>query len=212
MSASPFRLTNEEYRTLAHLNNPSRIQDYLDGLAINFEKRGETCMSPRRVLRTQKAHCMEGALLAYLALTLAGSKTYLLDLKSARGDDDHVVTLYTEQGYWGALSKTNHATLRFRDPVYRTVRELVLSYFHEYFLNDSGRKTLQSYSVAFSLKQFGSDWVTAEEDLWHIPRALDAARHIPIAPVSLLRNARRAHPLERSAGTLTEWKRTDAGT
>jgi hypothetical protein len=212
MEQPPYGLTKEEFEVLRALSTPVLIQDYLDTLAINFEKRGETCMSPRRVIRTQRAHCMEGALFAATALMLAKKRPLLLDLKSAKGDDDHVVVLYRENGRWGALSKTNHATLRFRDPVYQTVRELALSYFHEYFLNGSGEKTLRSYSSPFSLRKFGTDWITSEEDLWHIPRALDHSRHYPIAPTRILRATRPAASLERAAGKLTEWKRTDRGT
>lgn len=212
MEQRPYGLTEEEYAVLSQLATPVLIQDYLDTLAINFEKRGETCMSPRRVLRTGRAHCMEGALLAATALMLKKQRPLLLDLKSAEGDDDHVVVLYREHGRWGALSKTNHATLRFRDPVYQSVRELALSYFHEYFLNGSGEKTLRSYSAPFSLRAFGTDWITSEDDLWHIPRALDHSRHFPIAPTRILRMTRPAASLERAAGKLTEWKRTDKGT
>lgn len=212
MKPLPYGLTREEYRTLRGLSTPARIQDYLDTLAINFEKRGETCMSPRRVLREGKAHCMEGALLASAALLLAGRTPYLLDLKTGRGDDDHVVTLFQEDGLWGALSKTNHAVLRFRDPIYRNARELALSYFHEYFLNGNGRKTLRLYSKPFSLRPFGTDWITAEEDLWHIPRALDRSPHTPIASAPTLRLARKASPIEREAGMLTEWKERDSRT
>lgn len=208
----PFGLTAEEFDTLRSLSSPFRIQDYLDELAINFEKRGETCMSPRSVMRTGRAHCMEGALLASAAFLVNDAKPLLLDLKSARGDDDHVVTLYKVDGYWGAVSKTNHASLRFRDPVYKTVRELAVSYFHEYFLNDTGRKTLKSYSEPFSLTTFGTEWITAENDLWDIPKALDRSPHSPIAPDKNLRLARSVHTLERTAGKLTEWKRTDPGT
>lgn len=208
----PFGLSEDEHETLRRLRDARGIQDYLDGLAINFEKRGETCMSPRRVLRTGRAHCMEGALLAYTVLLLQNERPLLLDLKSAKGDDDHVVTLYRKAGRWGAISKTNHATLRFRDPVYLTVRELAMSYYHEYFLNGSGIKTLRSYSRPFSLYRFGTDWMTDEKDLWHIPQALDRARHFPIADERHLRAARPADPLERSAGKLTQWKRSDRGT
>lgn len=212
MAEPSFGLTDDEYAVLRALDTPARIQDFLDGLAINFEKRGETCMSPRRVLRTGRAHCMEGALLAAAAFMVRGVRPLLLDLKSAPGDDDHVVVLYRENGYWGAISKTNHATLRFRDPVYKTVRELAMSYFHEYFLNRDGTKTLRSYSLPFSLRRFGTAWITSEEDLWELPEALDRARHLPIAPASLLKVARPADQLERAAGRLVEWRRSDRGT
>ena len=123
-------------------------------------------MSPRRALREGKMHCFEGALLAATALWLRGEGPLLLDLKT-KDDFDHVVALYKKNDRWGAISKTNHATLRFRDPVYRTVRELAVSYFHEYFDNKSGKKTLRSYSRPLDLRTFGTNWITTEKDLYH---------------------------------------------
>lgn len=164
----PFNLTEEEYIFLKRLSTPLKIQDYLDTIPFNFEPSGETCMSPRRVLREQKAHCIEGGMLAYLALLLQGEKPRILNLKVDKRDDDHVVILYKRNGYWGAISKTNHAVLRFRDPVYKTVRELAMSYFHEYFLTKNGKKTMKGFSRPISLSRFGSSWVTAEDDLWEI--------------------------------------------
>jgi hypothetical protein len=153
-----FNLTKSELKILRKLNTPIKIQDFLDTLPINFEKRGDTQMSPRKVLREKKAHCIEGALLAAAALWIAGEEPLLMDLKAMPHDDDHVVALYKINGLWGAISKTNHATVRFRDPIYRTVRELALSYFHEYFLDKdskkakAGQKVLYSYSKPFNLE------------------------------------------------------------
>lgn len=212
MQHERFGLSDEEYRTLEGLRTPQKVQDFLNSLPINYEKHRETCMSPKRVLATGKAHCMEGALLAALAFRIQGQKPLLLDLKTGRGDVDHVVALYKVNGYWGAVSKTNHAVLRYRDPVYKTIRELALSYFHEYFLNSNGRKTLRSYSAPFSLVPYGTDWISSREDLWYLPEALDVAKHFPIAPAKNIALLRIADPIERSAGGLTEWKRTDTGT
>jgi hypothetical protein len=205
-------LDSGELALLRLLSTPQKIQSYLDTLAINFEKKGETCMSLRRVMREQKAHCIEGAMLAAVALWLQGEQPLLLDLKTTSADDDHVVALYKRNGYWGAISKTNHATLRFRDPIYRTIRELAASYFHEYFLDENGQKTLRSYSRPFSLRRFGSAWITAEEDLWHIADALDAAPHYPLFPKENRNHIRVADEMERRAGKLTEWKEHDRRT
>ncbi|MEK7065905.1 MAG: hypothetical protein AAB938_00970, partial [Patescibacteria group bacterium] len=161
-----FGLSEKEWGTLKRLSTPHKIQDFLDTLPINFEKSGDTCLSPRAVLREKKAHCIEGALLAATALWIAGKRPLLLDFKTTPEDEDHVVALFKENGYWGALSKTNHAVLRFRDPIYRTVRELALSYFHEYFMVETGKKTLKSFSRPFSLKRFGTKWITSEKNLW----------------------------------------------
>lgn len=202
-----FGLTATELKALKRLSTPEKIQDYLDRIPVNFEENGETLMSPRRVLEAKKAHCLEGALFAAAALWVAGEKPLLLDLKTTPNDDEHVVALFRRNGYWGAISKTNHAVLRYRDPIYRTLRELALSYFHEYFLNTTGEKTLRSYSHAFDLSALGDSWITAEKDLWTISKALDRAQHFPIVPAKNRRHLRNASNVERKAGELTEWKR-----
>lgn len=160
-------------------------------------------MSPRRVMATQSAHCFEGALFAAAILWYHGNKPLLLDLKSDRTDLDHVVALFQKNGYWGAISKTNHAVLRYREPVYKTIRELALSYFHEY-VTDSGAKTLRSYSVPFDLRSFGKKWITEQKDLWDIGGALDDSRHTPIASPAMIRTFRKADQIEIAAGKLLE--------
>lgn len=198
-------MSEEEYILLSELSSPEKIQDFLDTLPRNNEKNGHTCFSPRVVLREGKAHCIEGASLAALALWLHGERPLLLDLKAAKPDDDHVVALYKRNGYWGAMSKTNHCVLRFRDPIYRTVRELALSYFHEYFLLSDGKKTLRSYSRPFSLKRFGVEWITREEDLWEIASELDQSKHYPIVPPGSEQYLRPASDIERKAAGIYEW-------
>mgnify|MGYP001590758451 FL=1 len=148
---------------------------------------------------------MEGALLAAACFWHNGQRPLLLDLKTIK-DDDHVVTLFKENGCWGAVSKTNHAVLRYRDPVYKTVRELTLSYFNEYFL-DSGAKTMRSYSAPFSLFQYDDDWLVSKENLWDIPNELDDARHFKIFPDGFSRRLRPADPIEIKVGKFTQWKK-----
>lgn len=207
-------LASRELRVLRALTTPAKIQDFLDALPMNYEKKGETHMSPRRVLSEKKAQCIEGALLAATALWLSGEKPLLMDCKArrGRGDDDHVVALYKRNGHWGLISKTNHATIRFRDPVYRTLRELALSYFHEWFLNTSGEKTLESYSRPLDLSRFGAGWVTAEEDLWWLDDALNALPHYPLVPKGNRKYIRRADPMELKAGRFVEWEKSDPRT
>ncbi|HLC95557.1 MAG TPA: hypothetical protein VJH89_03660 [Patescibacteria group bacterium] len=207
-----FGLSVKELAVLRKLSTPEKIQDFLDALPMNHEKQGDTCLSPRQVLKAKKAHCIEGAMLAAAALWLHGNEPLLLDLKTIRPDYDHIVALFQRNGYWGAISKTNHAVLRYRDPIYRTVRELALSYFHEYFLYTTGRKTLRSYSVPFSLKRFGTAWITAEQDVWHIAEAIDDARHFSLVPKKNERFLRKTSLLERSIGRIPEWKKTDKRT
>ena len=206
-------LTKKEYRTLERLSTPSKIQDFLDALPFNFEKRGDTHLSPRRVLLEGKAHCIEGAMLAALALWIAGERPLIMNLSARmrRGDVDHVVTLYKRGGRYGAVSKTNHAVIRFRDPVYRTPRELALSYFHEWSL-PSGEKTLECYSKPLDMRHFGTEWITAGNNLWEVADALGERKHYFLVPKGNWRFVRKADAMERKAGRLVEWKESDPRT
>lgn len=208
-----FGLNKKELVILRKLSTPIKIQNFLDTIPRNGEKMGETYMSPRQVLKRQKAHCFEGALVAALALWLQGERPLLFDLKANKKDEDHVLALYKRNGYWGAISKTNHATLRFRDPIYKTLRELALSYFHEYFENKTGKKTLRRYSSQpFDLSKLGPDWVTAEEDLVDIINALEDAPHRRLVPKKNARLLRPADKMELKAGRLIEWPPTNPRT
>ena len=202
-------LTASELKILKQLRTPQKIQDFLDALPINYEKRGETCMSPRRVLREQKAHCIEGAMLACVALMLQGREPLLMNLRVVRqnGDNDHAIALFKQKGRWGAISKTNHPVLRFRDPIYHTPRELVFSYFHEYFLSKNGKKTLRGYSRLINLKRFGTKWITAEEDLWDIAEMIYDMPHTSFIPKGGERLIRPASHLERKASDIKDWSK-----
>lgn len=207
-----FDLTKKELAILKKLSTPTKIQDFLDTLPINYEKKGETHMSPRVVLREKKAHCIEGALLAATALWVHGEEPLLMDLTAAPEDDDHVVALYKKNGYWGAISKTNHAVLRFRDPIYKTLRELALSYFHEWFLDENGLKMLRSYSKPLNLKRLGASWITAEEDLWYLDEHLDTLPHFSLVPKENKKYLRPADATERTAGNIREWNKKNKRT
>jgi len=208
-------LTKEEYATLKALSTPIKIQDYLDAIPFNFEKKGDTHMSPRRVLREHKSHCIEGAMLAATALWLQGEPPLIMNLSArmGRGDVDHVITLYKRGGHYGAISKTNHSVLRFRDPIYRTPRELALSYFNEWFMLSNGEKTLECYSKPLDLqKRFGTDWITKDTDLWEVAEALSVTPHYYLMPEGNWRYVRKADPMELKAGTHTEWEKSDSRT
>jgi len=207
-----FDLSPEELRILKPLKNPRKVQDFLDSLPVNFEKKGETYMSPRRALRAKKAHCFEGALLAALAFWLHGERPLLMDFTTTADDEDHVVALFKENGYWGAVSKTNHAILRYRDPVYSSPKELAMSYFHEYYMFEDGRKTLVSFSHPFDLSTLNPDWITDEKDLDRIADALDDSPHIKVVPKENAKRIRKASKIELEAGALTEWKKTNPRT
>ena len=197
---------DKELKIFKKLSTPRKIQDFLEKIPINFDYRRDTCMSPRKVLRQNKAHCIEAAIFAATAFLFHGQLPLLLDLKAADRDDDHVVALFKKNKRWGAISKTNHAVLRFREPIYRDIRELALSFFHEYF-DDNGRKNLRSFSKPFNLLKFKKhDWPFSEKDLWYIAEALDKCPHHPILTKSTLAGLRRADPIEIKAGKITQWK------
>lgn len=201
-----FGLSKKEIALFRSLNTPRKIQDFLNRLPINFERNGDTCHSPRLVLRQRNAHCMEGAMFAAAALRLRGHRPLVIDLTTVPGDFDHVVAVFKQHGCWGAISKTNHAVLRYREPVYRNIRELVMSYFHEYFLDD-GRKTLRAYSMPIDLGRFDSiGWMTAERDVWEIPEYLASVPHRQILTKKQAAALRKADKIEIAAGKLVEWR------
>jgi hypothetical protein len=171
-----------EAGVLRRLNTPEKIQRFLDTeIAYNKEPRGPTCRSPRRVLRDRVAHCLEGALFGAAALRFHGHPPLLLDLEAVR-DDDHVLAIFRRNGHWGAIAKSNYAGLRYREPVYRTLRELVMSYFEHYF-NLAAEKTLRTYSRPVNMARFDRiGWMTADDDLWAISDYLFGIPHRPLLP------------------------------
>ncbi len=194
--------TPAERAVFRKLDAPAKIQRFLDfDLAYNKEKGGVTCRSPRLALRDRTAHCMEGALFAAAALRMIGHPPLLLDLEAER-DDDHVLAVFRVRGHWGAVAKSNFSGLRFREPVYRTLRELVLSYFEHYY-NLRKEKTLRRYSRPVNLRRFDPrKWMTAEADVWYIPEYLCDIAHRPIAPPAVLKRMARVDDRLFAAGLL----------
>ena len=194
-----YGLTPGELRTLRGLDTPVKVQRFLDGLSYNREAGGATCRSPRRVLRDRTAHCAEGALLAAAAFRIHGRPPLIVDLEAER-DDDHVLAVYRDGGLWGAVATSKFVGLRFRVPVYRTVRELVLSYFEDYY-NYAGERTLRRFSRPVSLARFDRiGWMTAEEDLWPVMEHLVLARHARLAPARATRGLPRLDRRSYEAG------------
>lgn len=191
-------LSPAEFRALERLSTPEKIQAFLNALPANFEPDGDTALSVREVLKQRRAHCIEGAMLAALALWIQGEPPLLLDLEAVR-DYDHVVALFRRGGRWGAISKTNHVSLRYRDPVYRSVRELAMSYFHEY-ANRRGEKTLRGYSRAFDLRRIDPKlWVTNGTNCWIVAEMLNATHHYPLIARRHEPHLRTRDRLERQA-------------
>jgi len=200
-------LSPAEQRLFARLDTPQKLQSFIDSLPANFEPDGDTIMSPRRLMKARVAHCAEGALFAAAVLAFHGKPAWLMDIQSLPSDHDHIVTLFKERGLWGAISKTNHAILRWRDPIYRSPRELAMSYAHEYCL-PGGKKSMLAFSKPFSLARFAPKrWVIATEDLDWLLEALDDSAHVPVAPPAALRRRRRMSRVELKAQEVVEWKR-----
>ncbi|HML12453.1 MAG TPA: hypothetical protein VK456_04060 [Xanthobacteraceae bacterium] len=199
-------LSADERNVFARLSSPQKVQDYVDGVPVNLEETGETILSPRRVLRENRAHCIEGALFAAACFAYHGQPALILNFQAAAIDVDHVVTLFRRGRLWGAISKTNHAVLRWRDPVYRTVRELAMSYFHEY-LAPNGKKSLRAISRPFDLGRYAPEtWVTAEQDLEWLQDKLNDLSHAPLLPRGIIPRLRDISALEQEALKLVERK------
>ncbi len=197
-------LSAADAATLARLSSPEKIQDFVSSLAINREREGDTCQSVATTLKTGQAHCIEGAFVAACALWMGGAAPLLMDMQ-AQGDCDHVVALFRSHGCWGAISKSNHVWLRWRDPVYASLRELAMSYFHEY--TNETRKTLRSYSTAFDLRRFSpGDWITAADNCWDVGAALDDSRHYDLITPRQSRLLKRRDTMEMRADKLVEYR------
>ncbi len=202
----PSPWTKEEERILRSLNTPAKIQDFVNTLKFRIVGGNETCNSPRVVMRDREAQCVEGAMFAAALLRFHGFKPLILDLVTTNDDADHVVAVFQIDGCWGAISKTNHGVLRYREPVYRSIRELVMSYFHEYFLQSNRKKTLRSFSKPVDLSRFDRrGWETSEEPIWFVPEHLLTVPHTPILSRAQIARLRIADPIEAAMTDIQEW-------
>ena len=193
---APSAWTRAELAALRPLRTPGRIQSFVDALAYRAE---DDPGSPRRVLAERRANCYDGALFAAAALRRLGHRPVLVDLQAVR-DDDHVLAAFRERGHWGAVAKSNFAGLRFREPVFRSVRELALSYFEDYF-NLKGEKTLRNYSVPFDLSRLDAlEWTFRDDHLRDIAGRLDGSRHHRLLTPEMERALRRVDARSLQAG------------
>lgn len=198
----------KQHNSLRLARTPAAVQNLLNTLRMRTPGTEPIVRSPEAALTAGEASCMEGALIAVAALYAQATPVWLLDLKvdTRANDVDHVVALFKQDGLYGAISKTNHGVLRYREPVYKTVREIVMSYFHEYFIED-GTKTLRSFSKPYDVVQkHGTTWMHSSEDLYEIAYTLDHSPHTNIAPAAVFKKLRKADPIEIQAGSLKEWK------
>jgi hypothetical protein len=206
---SDLDLKAREFAVLRRLDTPQKIQAYLLALKQNFEHDGESCRPVREVIRSGRAHCIEGAMLAAAALWVHGEPPLLLDMR-AEHDFDHVVALFKRNGRWGAISKTNGIGLRWRDPVYRSLRELAMSYFHEYY-NGRSHKTLRDYSVPYDLRRMDTSiWVSGTKNCWVVGEKLDELRHFKLVNGHHLKAVTRRDPFERRIGILGQYRKPPA--
>ncbi|MBU0757665.1 MAG: transglutaminase-like domain-containing protein [Nanoarchaeota archaeon] len=174
--AKTFGFTKQELSFFHTFTSPNDIQVFLDSCSYNTDK---IIRSPRYVIKTKKAHCQDGATFAAAALRLMGHRPLIVDLVAVN-DDDHILAVFKKNGKWGAIGKSNFTTLRFREPLYRTIRELVMSYFDFYF-NSIGEKTLRTYSLPLDLSIFDKDdWMTTEEDTEYIGDYIMKRKHFNI--------------------------------
>ncbi len=175
-------LNSQERDLWCSLDSPFKIQVLLDSIPYSSE---ESYRCPRRVLRDRVAHCFDGALLAAAALRRLGHPPLILDILAER-DDDHMLALYKRNGCWGAIAKSNFSGLRYREPVYRNLRELVMSYFDMYY-NVAGEKTLRGYTVPLKLATFDRlDWMSRDETMDLIAERLDVIRKVPVVTAEMV--------------------------
>ena len=187
-SADTFGFTPSELRTLRALKTPAGIQKFLDDLPYNLSY---TARSPKKVLHDRVASCLEGGIFAAAALRVVGFPPLIFDLE-AEQDTDHVVAIFKVRGHWGAVAKSNFTGCRYREPVYRTLRELAMSYFNIYF-NLRGERTLRRYSRPVNLARFDHlNWMTTEKPIWFIAEHLCEIPHISLLTPAMEKNLTRA--------------------
>ncbi len=202
-------LSRSEFAALERLSSPQKVQAFLNAIPINHEIGGETVLSVREVLRQRRAHCIEGAMMAAAALWVHGEPPLVMHLDCHISDFPHVITLFRRGGFWGAISKTNGAPLRYRDPIYRSLRELALAFFPEYS-NRRGHTTLRTDSCSFDLRRLDrAAWVTNTKSCWAAHDRLVELRHYPLISKRQERLLAKLGAFERRASKLVEYPRPE---
>jgi hypothetical protein len=191
--------TTSELRIFSKLTTPSKIQRFLDSLPYSAEERYRC---PRSVLSDRKAHCFDGAVFAAAALCLIGYPPLLVDMLPNNRDDDHILAVFRLKDHWGAVAKSNYSGLRFREPVYRSLRELIMSYFESYY-NIAGEKTLVGYTAPINLKRFAHvHWFANDRAMDAIAKGLDDARKYKVLTPSMARQLSTLDKRSYDAGLL----------
>jgi hypothetical protein len=200
-------LTRVEFAVLRRLDTPQKIQLFINAIPANHEIGGETILSVREVLRQGRAHCIEGAFVAACALWIHGEAPLVMYMDCDASDYPHVLALFRRSKAWGAISKHNGPQLRYRDPIYRSLRELAMSYFHEYF-NKRGSKTLRGYSRAFDMRRIDPRlWVTCDKACNEASDLLAGLRCYSLLDARQSRLLSRRDAFERQAAKIVEYPR-----
>lgn len=187
MNNKSWGFTPAELRKLRSFKEPHGIQRFMDDLPYHLE---DTAWSPRRVLREGTAHCLEGALFAAAALRVLGHAPLIVDFE-AEHDTDHVVAVFKVKNHWGALAKSNYTGCRYREPVYRSLRELAMSYFNTYF-NMRRERSMRTFSRPVNLARFDDRvWMTTEEHIWFIPVYLFEVKHYNLLTPAMIKRLHR---------------------
>ncbi|MGH9533144.1 MAG: hypothetical protein ACRD2Q_12200 [Terriglobales bacterium] len=198
-----FGFTPSELRKLRSFSTPAGIQRFLDSLPYHL---AGTAWSPRRVLRERTVHCLEGAIFAAAALRVNGFPPLVMDME-AEQDTDHVIAIYKVRGHWGAVAASNYASCRYREPVYRTLRELAMSYFDLYF-NLRRERSLRTFSRPVNLARFDElDWMTSERNVWFIPEYLCEISHTSLLKRGMSRRLTRVDARGFAAGLVGQRKK-----
>lgn len=188
--------TPKELRKLRSLKNPHGIQKFLDAMPYHL---ADTAWSPRKVLAENTSHCFEGAMLAAAALRANGYPPLIIDFEAER-DTDHVLGIYRERGHWGAVAKSNYTGCRYREPVYRTLRELALSYFDVYF-GPAKERSLRTFSRPVNMARFDHlDWMTTHKPLWFVAEYLFTISHTPLLRPGMVKHLHRLDDRSYRAG------------
>jgi hypothetical protein len=196
-------LTDAEIAIFRELKRPEDIQDYITAMPSNAELDGDTCYSVRTAIARNCCHCIEGAFIAACALMLLGRPALVMYFE-AEGDDDHVSALFKVGRHWGAISKSNSIWLRWRDPIYRSPRELAMSYFHEYVLKDV--KSLRRVSRPFDIGAYDpADWITPDTGCWRMAGAIKSSPHVALLTRAQARRLRKRDGFEAHADTIKEF-------
>jgi len=192
-------LTKTELRTFSKLNSPFKIQEFLDSIPYSDEERYRC---PRSVLQDRKAHCYDGAVFAAASLSMIGYPPLLVDMLPNRRDDDHILAIFHRNNRWGAVAKSNYSGLRFREPVYRGLRELIMSYFESYY-NISAEKTLVGYTVPLNLNRFDKlDWLINDKAMDAIANGLDGIRKYKLLTSAMAKQLSAVDKRSYNAGLL----------